>query len=71
MLDLPKHMAEHIYMYAGENVLAMLNAKEYLFGDIMDWFGCNVKAALWLTIQLGWLLRLTENAMFIWYCNTA
>lgn len=41
-LDLPKHMAEHIYMFAGESGIVTFRAKKYLLNDIIDWFGGGV-----------------------------
>lgn len=38
-LDLPKHMAEHIYMFAGKSVRVVFEAKAYLVTEILDWFG--------------------------------
>ena len=40
--DLPKHMAEHVYMFAGESGMVTFRAKKYLLNDIMDWFGESV-----------------------------
>lgn len=40
--DLPKHMAEHVYMFAGESGMVTFRAKKYLLNDIMDWFGGSV-----------------------------
>ena len=41
--NLPKHMAENIYMFGGESVWVKFRAKRYLIKDILDWFGCDVK----------------------------
>lgn len=41
-LDLPKHMAEHIYMFSGESTQVTFRAKRYLINDIMDWFGREI-----------------------------
>ena len=38
-LDLPKHMAEHIYMFAGESVAVKFRSASHLAGEIIDWFG--------------------------------
>ena len=38
-MDLPKHMAEHIYMFAGKSVRVVFEAKAYLVTEILDWFG--------------------------------
>ncbi len=40
--DLPKHMAEHIYMFAGESGIVTFRAKKYLLSDIIDWFGGSI-----------------------------
>lgn len=40
--DLPKHMAEHVYMFSGESGMVTFRAKKYLLNDIMDWFGGSV-----------------------------
>lgn len=40
--DLSKHMAEHIYMFAGDSIRVKFIAKKYIIGDIMDYFGDDV-----------------------------
>lgn len=40
--NLPKHMAEHIYMFAGESGTVIFRAKKYLINDIIDWFGGGI-----------------------------
>lgn len=37
--DLPKHMAEHLYMFAGESGLVTFRIKKYILNDVIDWFG--------------------------------
>ena len=37
--SLPKHMAEHIYMYSGESVLVTFIASENMMDELVDWFG--------------------------------
>ena len=41
-LDLPRHMAEHIYMFSGESIPVTFLAKKYIVNDIIDWFGKDV-----------------------------
>ena len=41
--NLPKHMAEHIYMFAGESVPVKFRANSNLAGQIIDWFGTDVR----------------------------
>lgn len=41
-LNLPKHMAEHLYMFTGESVRVKFKAKNYIIDQIVDWFGTDV-----------------------------
>lgn len=41
-LDLPIHMAEHLYMFAGESVPVKFRAKKYIISDVVDWFGSGI-----------------------------
>ena len=40
---LPKHMAEHIYMFSGKTVTVRMNAKKHLMNELIDWFGKDFK----------------------------
>lgn len=40
--NLPKHMAEHIYMFAGTSQTVTFRIKKYILNDVMDWFGSEV-----------------------------
>lgn len=42
-LNLPQHMAEHIYMFTGESVPVIFRAKKYLVNEIIDWFGKDLR----------------------------
>lgn len=41
-VDLPKHMAEHVYMFAGPSETVTFRMKKYLIDDVIDWFGTDV-----------------------------
>ncbi|MBQ6430390.1 MAG: WYL domain-containing protein [Oscillospiraceae bacterium] len=41
-VDLPKHMAEHLYMFAGKSETVTFRMKKYLIDDVIDWFGADV-----------------------------
>ena len=41
-LNLPKHMAEHIYMFSGESAAVTFRMKKNIIGDVIDWFGNDV-----------------------------
>lgn len=38
-LNLPKHMAEHIYMFSGESVRVKLDVPQSLMNELVDWLG--------------------------------
>ena len=41
-IDLPHHMAEHIYMFSGESVPVSFKMKKLILSDVIDWFGTDV-----------------------------
>lgn len=38
-LNLPKHMAEHIYMFSGDSVPIKMIADKSILNELIDWFG--------------------------------
>ena len=42
-LDLPKHMAEHVYMFSGESAPVRMRVKKHIVGEVIDWFGKDVE----------------------------
>ena len=41
-LYLPKHMAEHLYMFSGESVPVTFRMKKVILNDVIDWFGTDI-----------------------------
>ena len=41
-INLPKHMAEHIYMFSGESERVTMRIEKFLVNDVIDWFGKDV-----------------------------
>ena len=41
--NLPKHMAEHIYMFSGDSTHVAFRLKKYLLNQIIDWFGSEIE----------------------------
>ena len=41
-VNLPQHMAEHIYMFPGKSETVTFRMKTYLINDVIDWFGTDV-----------------------------
>lgn len=65
--DLPKHMAEHIYMFGGPSARIKLLVPEWIMNEIVDWFGKNIrirKTEAEGTVEI--VLNCNENAMFYW-----
>ena len=65
-LNLPQHMAEHIYMYSGEGVRVTFRANRSVITDIVDWFGLDfsVKEIDGETIEI--IVKVNEQAMYNW-----
>lgn len=40
--NLPRHMAEHLYMFSGDSVPVTFTAKKYILNDLIDWFGKDI-----------------------------
>lgn len=40
-LNLPKHMAEHIYMFSGESVAVEIQTTQDMMSELVDWFGTD------------------------------
>ena len=37
--NLPKHMAEHTYMFSGDSAYVKMSVEKFLMSDLVDWFG--------------------------------
>ena len=65
-INLPKHMAEHIYMFSGEAVWVRMTVEKRLMNDLVDWFGKDFRivreseAVVWISVCCN------EDAMFYW-----
>lgn len=65
-LDLPKHMAEHIYMFSGKSARVLFRAQRYAVDQIIDWFGSDVRFENETDTTVDVSVRVNENAMFCW-----
>ena len=41
-LDLPRHMAEHLYMFSGKSVPVTFRVDKTVLNDVIDWFGNDI-----------------------------
>ena len=62
-LNLPKHMAEHAYMFSGKVSDTILMAKKHLMSDLIDWFGKDFRILEESLDDLKIRVRCNESAM--------
>ena len=65
-LNLPKHMAEHIYMFSGETATVIMRAETHLMSELVDWFGKNFKILEKNEEHLTICVKCNERAMRFW-----
>jgi len=65
-LNLPKHMAEHIYMFSGESVMVKFRASKEIISEIIDWFGVDVKFSNNSDETIDVSTTVNEYAMLFW-----
>ena len=63
---LPKHMAEHIYMFSGESVTVKLVTGTYMMDDLIDWFGRDFSVVKKDDGKIEVTLKCNEQAMKYW-----
>ena len=65
-INLPKHMAEHIYMFAGDSVRAKFRAKNYIIDQVIDWYGKDAKITPENNEECIVTVSVNKNAFFCW-----
>lgn len=65
-LDLPKHLAEHIYMFSGESVHVKMRVKTVAISDVIDWFGTDITITPEDSENCIVQLTVNQNAMYYW-----
>ena len=65
-LDLPKHMAEHIYMFSDETERLQFRAKKYIISEIIDWFGKDVNFTDETEDEVTAEVKVSRMAMKFW-----
>lgn len=66
VLNLPQHMAEHIYMYNGESVWIKFWADAEIMDDLVDWFGKKFTVLKSDETKILVRLKCNEQAMIDW-----
>jgi len=64
--NLPRHMAEHTYMFCGESVCIQLNTTKAMMNDLIDWFGNDFKIIKEIDDDIIVEVTCNYNAMFYW-----
>lgn len=65
-LNLPKHMAEHIYMFSGPSIIIKLKTTKDMFSEIVDWFGKDIVVREQDDESIIVRVNCNENAMRYW-----
>jgi len=65
--NLPKHMAEHIYMFGGPSIRVKLLVPESMMNEMVDWFGKDFRVSKSKTEgMMEIVVSCNESAMFFW-----
>ena len=64
--SLPRHMAEHIYMFGGESVTVKLRTNSSMMDALVDWFGKDFRIMKEENDQMIVTLSCNETAMKYW-----
>ena len=65
-LNLPKHMAEHIYMFSGESIDVIMLADKSIMTELVDWFGTDFRIIEEKEKEIKIRLRMNPDAMKYW-----
>ena len=64
--NLPRHMAERVYMYSGESVWIKFITKVDMMDKLVDWFGKNFSIQELGNDKIRVILKCNEHAMIYW-----
>jgi len=64
--DLPKHLAEHIYMFNGPSLKITIKTTDNMMSDLVDWFGRDIKVEQQEGQDVTVSVNCNERAMFYW-----
>jgi len=65
-IDLPQHMAEHIYMFSGESETVTFRLKKYILNDVLDWFGGDITFSDETPDEVTAKVKVNHEAMRRW-----
>ena len=64
--SLPKHMAEHIYMFSGPSVQVKMRVQDQMMSQLIDWFGKDFRIVQEDADELIVSVACNEKAMKYW-----
>ena len=70
--SLPKHMAEHLYMFSGESIPVTFRMKKNVLNDVIDWFGSEIAFSDETEDEVTARVTVNWSAMRYWaqqYCR--
>ena len=65
-LNLPKHMAEHLYMFSGASEQVTFRMKKHILNDVIDWFGTDVRFSDESDDEVTARVEVNLRAMKLW-----
>lgn len=65
-INLPKHMAEHLYMFSGKSETVTFRMKTYLLNDVIDWFSTDIAFFDEKDDEVTARVRVNLQAMRLW-----
>lgn len=65
-INLPQHMAEHVYMFSGESEPVRFRIKKQILNDVIDWFGTDIGFSDETPEEVTVQVRVNLHAMQIW-----
>lgn len=63
--NLPKHMAEHIYMFSDEPETIVLRIKKEAIGEVVDWFGKSFEVLTDSMVKKNYCSKTDDGYIFI------
>ena len=65
-LNLPKHMAEHIYMFCGDSEIVKIKTTDDMMSELTDWFGSDFSVMKKDGNEIIARIKCNLNAMRYW-----
>ena len=65
-LNLPKHMAEHVYMFSGGSEPVTFRMKKHILDDVFDWFGTDISFSDESDDEVTARVEVNLKAMKLW-----